>query len=190
MRALLIIILTSALLGAKPSVLPVIDQTEARKAFEHLNQIRKQPMAYYQKLKFSPNQVVPRPALNWNDTLARAAERKAMDMARRNYNAHVDPDGFGMNHFVDQAGYRLNPLWLQSPAANNFESIAWGQATGVDAVEWLIIDPGVESKGHRKHLLGIGEWNASLVDVGIGFVHADSTANYQTYTCILIAKHK
>lgn len=51
-----------------------------------------------------------------------------------------------MNHFIDQADYKLDPWWLRTPDANNFESIALGQATGVDAIEWLIIDPNIESK--------------------------------------------
>jgi uncharacterized protein YkwD len=163
---------------------------EARRAFEQLNRIRKEPVAHCQRLKFSPIQVLPRPALVWNDTLARAAERKARDMARRNYFAHVDPEGYGMNHHIVQAGYDLDPGWLTDPRANNFESIQAGCDNGAEAIECLIVDYGVPSKGHRTHLLGVGEWNASLVDIGIGFVRYDGPSEYTTYTCVLIAKHR
>lgn len=190
MRVLLVLLAASALLGAKPSALPVVDHEEARKAFVYLNQIRAQPVRFCQQLKFSPVQVVPRPALIWNDTLARVAERKALDMAQRNYFAHVDPDGFGINHHLEQAGYKLDPWWLRDPKENNFESLQAGCIDGKQAIECLIIDYGVPTKGHRTHLLGVGEWNASLVDIGIGYVRSDSTTKYSTYTCVIIAKHK
>ncbi|MCB0766595.1 MAG: hypothetical protein KDB95_05240 [Flavobacteriales bacterium] len=183
------LVLSASLLGYVPGG-PEVDREEARSAFELVNLIRKDPKAYSQRLKFSPIQVVARPALRWNDTLALAAERKALDMARRNYYAHVDPDGFGMNHYIQLAGYELDPRWLKNPEENNFESIHSGIADAVQLIEEMIIDAQVPSKGHRHHLLGVGEWNASLVDIGIGFVHADSTADWPTYACVLIAKHK
>ena len=85
---------------------------------------------------------------------------------------------------------KLDPLWLQTPDANNFESIAADRATGIDMIECMIVDAEVESKGHRKHLLGIGDWYGSFVDIGIGFARADSSAQYSTYACVLIAKHQ
>ncbi|MEO8589340.1 MAG: CAP domain-containing protein [Flavobacteriales bacterium] len=190
MRALLLLFATSLLLGAKPSATPAVDEAEALKAFAYLNEIRAQPTRYCQQLKFSPVQVVRRQALIWNDTLARVAERKAMDMAQRNYFAHVDPDGFGINHYLDKASYQLDSWWLRDPRENNFESLQAGCGDGKQAIECLIIDYGVPTKGHRTHLLGVGDWNASLVDVGIGFVRSDSTTKYPTYTCVIIAKHK
>jgi len=50
----------------------------------------------------------------------KAAQIKAEDMAKRNYMAHVDPDGYGMNHFINKAGYKLIPAFMKSNSANNF----------------------------------------------------------------------
>ncbi|MBS1547857.1 MAG: CAP domain-containing protein [Bacteroidetes bacterium] len=190
MKALISLFMVVPLIGAQPHSAPFLDRSEAVKAFNHLNDIRKQPVRYCQQLKFSPVQVVPRPALIWNDMLARVAEHKALDMAQRNYFAHVDPDGFGINHYLKQVGYDLDPQWLRDPKANNFESIQAGCMGGKQAIDCLIIDYGVPSKGHRTHLLGVGDWNASLVDIGIGYVRSDSTTAYPTYTCVIIAKHR
>lgn len=186
----LIILFSISLVGLAIPDKRDLDKGEARKAFEYLNQIRKQPITHCQRLKFSPVQVVPRPALIWNDTLALVAERKAVDMATRNYVAHVDPTGYGINYYIDQSGYILDPWWLREPRENNFESLQAGAENGEQAIDDLIMDIGVPAKGHRTHLLGIGEWNASLVDVGIGYYKSDRSTKYQSYTCVIIAKHK
>jgi len=72
---------------------------------------------------------------------------------------------------------------------NFFESIAAGVDNGEEAIRLLIIDKGFPSQGHRKHLLGMGEWNASLTDIGIGFARRNSGSSYTTYVSIIIAKH-
>ncbi|SHE41006.1 Cysteine-rich secretory protein family protein [Cnuella takakiae] len=129
------------------------------------------------------------PALKWNDTLARVAAQKALDMATRNYFAHTNPDGFGMNYFINQAGYKLQPSWIQDKTANYFESCAAGATTGKEAIAMLLVDDGVPSFGHRTHLLGLNDWSRSLVDIGIGYAWAGGASNYISYTCVLIAKH-
>ncbi len=62
------------------------------------------------------------PQLKWNDTLANVAEAKALDIATRQYFGHVDPEGYGMNYFMDKAGYKLDARWLSSKDMNYFES--------------------------------------------------------------------
>ena len=176
--------------GQQATSLPRVDPGEAGKAFALLNKIRSAPVNYAVELDYRRYQAGPRPALLWNDTLARIAERKAMDMATNDYFAHVDPHGFGMNHYIDEGGYRIAIQWLINPKENGFESLQGGADDGELAIKDLIMDINVPSKGHRKHLLGVGEWNASLIDVGIGFVHSTSKTEYRTYTCVLIAKHK
>ncbi|MBN9297605.1 MAG: CAP domain-containing protein [Filimonas sp.] len=167
-----------------------IDKNEAKAAFLLINQIRSNPAAYSKTIGIDLSYIKALPALRWNDTLARAAEAKALDMANRNYFGHVNPDGFGMNYFINKAGYTLLPDWLDDNKKNFFESIQAGSPTGEEAVKYLILDANTPSLGHRKHLLGIGDWNAGLVDIGIGFVKvADGQAKYKTYTSILIAKH-
>ena len=128
--------------------------------------------------------------LVWNETLAKAAEAKAMDMAKRNYFSHVSPEGYGMNYFISKEGYSLNPEWLEHHSDNFFESIQAGAPDGEAAIKDLILDEGVPELGHRKHLLGMGEWNCTLVDVGIGTVVTAAGSEFRTYTSVIIAKHK
>lgn len=167
---------------------PGINKEEARTAAVYLNQLRADPQKFSAKFNFL-KELSPAMALRWNDTLARVAEARAMDMAKRNYFGHVDPDGYGANYYMNKAGYKLEPAWIKEKSANYFESLNAGGFSGIEAIESLILDSNTPSLGHRKHLLGMTEWNASLVDIGIGFVNGNGTTAYPTYTCVLIAKH-
>jgi len=166
-----------------------IDKTEAQKAFALLLKIRANPALYSKQLHFSKNLAVSKTKLVWNDTLAKVAEAKAYDMANRDYFGHTDPDGYGINYYINKSGYKLDPNWLSNKADNFFESIAANNVNGEAAIKALIIDQGQSFAGHRDHLLGIGEWNTSLVDIGIGFSECPSGSSFQTYTCVIIAKH-
>lgn len=177
------LLFSSSFIGNDP------DEKEARAAYVLLNKVRQDPKAFLKDFPFLKD-VEPKSRLIWNDTLARVAQTKAADMAKRNYFAHVDPDGYGMNYYISQAGYTLEQAWLKDPKANYFESCNAGALNGEDAIRILLADNGVPSLGHRKHLLGLDPWSASLLDIGIGYVQADSTATYRSYTCVLIAKHK
>ena len=168
---------------------PVVDKKEAKEAFEFLNLVRTKPEQFYKEFPFLKG-YDKRHLLRWNDTLARVAEAKALDMATKNYAGHVDKNGFGMNYHINKAGYLLKPSWLKDPAENYFESINAGMPSGKEAIKSLLIDEGVPSLGHRRHLLGIDSFYRRLYDIGIGFVKGDSTNTYRTYTCILIAAHK
>lgn len=168
---------------------PFIVKEEAQQAFQLLNTIRSNPEKYYKDLHLNAKLKVTKTPLRWNDTLAKVAEAKALDMAKRNYFDHINPDGFGINYFIDQSGYKLNADWLKNKKENFFESLASGYDSGAEAIKSLIIDANDANKGHRDHLLGIGDWDASLVDIGIGFVKCDGGGKYQSYTCIIIAKH-
>ncbi|OQP56356.1 CAP domain-containing protein [Niastella populi] len=167
---------------------PFIVKEEAQQAFQLINTIRSSPEKYYKELQLSSKLRITRTPLRWNDTLARVAEAKALDMAKRNYFNHVNPDGYGINFFINQSGYKLNTDWLKDKKENFFESIASGHDSGIAAVKSLIIDEGDATKGHRNHLLGVTDWDASLYDIGIGFVKSDG-GDYQSYICIIIAKH-
>ena len=166
-----------------------IDRKESMLAFDLLNKIRQSPEQYYSELKLYWALPITNSRLVWNDTLATAAEHKALDMAKRGYYAHVDPDGYGMNDHINRSGYKLIPSFLADKAANNFESIAAGFRTGEDAIRGLILDKNVPRMGHRNHLLGIGKWNESLVDIGIGFARCDTGCKDKSYISVLIAKH-
>jgi uncharacterized protein YkwD len=127
--------------------------------------------------------------LIWNETLALVAQRKAFDMADKNYFDHVDPFGYGINYYINKAGYKLISAFLKNKKDNYFESLAAGYDNGISAIKGLIIDEGEPSLGHRKHLLGIGDFWSSNRDVGIGFVRSKNGSSYSTYLCVIIAKH-
>jgi uncharacterized protein YkwD len=166
-----------------------IDKKEAYNAFVYLNDVRTNPDKYRAELKLDKSLTICRTKLKWNDTLARVAEARAMDMAKRNYFDHVDPDGYGVNHYISKAGYKLDPDWIKNKAENSFESIQAGIDNGKSIINNLIAKDADSNYGHRNHLLGINDWNKSLVDIGIGIVHADSVSEYGTYVSIIIAKH-
>ena len=128
-------------------------------------------------------------ALRWNDTLAKVAETKALDMADKNYFAHVDKKGYGINYRINEAGYKVEPAWLNPKSENFFESICAGMESGKNGIDILLIDEGIPSLGHRKHLLGLDKWNASLYDIGIGYVNIPDGSKYISYMSLIIAKH-
>jgi uncharacterized protein YkwD len=158
---------------------PFILKDEAQQAFQLINTIRSHPETYYQQLQLNSQLHITKAPLRWNDTLARVAEAKAMDMAKRNYTGPLSPEGYNVNHYIDQSGYK---------SVSNFESISTGDESCMEAIKSLIIDKNDTNKDHRNHLLGISTWDASLYDIGIGFVKSDGS-NYKSYTCIIIAKH-
>jgi uncharacterized protein YkwD len=167
---------------------PVVNRDEARQAFEYLNKVRTDPGEYEKDYPFLSG-LSSIHALKWNDTLAKVAEARAMDLAKRNYFSHVDPDGFGVNYHINKAGYHLDPTWITDQKSNYFESLGAGARSGIDAIRQLVIDANTPSLGHRSHLLGLTEWDSSLVDIGIGYV-TSASSRYPVYTCVIIAKHK
>lgn len=167
----------------------IIDKKEAQDAFTLLSEIRNDPDKYYEELSFEKGLTVSKIKLKWNDTLAKVAEAKAYDMAKRNYMGHVDPDGYGMNYYIKKSGYKLQPKWTVEKSANYFESLAANTFSGIEAIKVLVTDKNTPSLGHRKHLLGLDSWNAALTDIGIGFSRRESGSTYKTYTCVIIAKH-
>jgi len=168
---------------------PFVVKEEAKQAFTLLNAVRSNPENYYKTLRLNAKLPITKKPLRWNDTLAKVAETRALDMARRNYFDHVDPDGYGINYYIQKSGYKLDPAWTKNKADNFFESLSAGEANGTEAINNLIIDEDDPSFGHRNHLLGIEAWDASLTDIGIGFVKCDD-GKYASYVCVIIAKHK
>ena len=167
---------------------PVLNREEALSAYTFLNNVRKDPQVHLDQFPFLKT-MKAMPELRWSDTLARVAEAKALDMANRNYFGHVDPDGFGMNYFINKAGYTLDSSWISSPEMNYFESLSAGSSSGPESIIRLIIDANTPSLGHRNHLLGLTEWHEALTDIGIGYAVGGEKSNYVSYTCVIIARH-
>lgn len=165
------------------------DKQEAQKAFILLNEIRQNPTKFAKELRLLRSLKITQTELIWNPILADVAEKKAMDMADRNYFAHVNPEKIGINYLINQAGYTLEPEWIKPKSNNYFESLGAGYDSATEGIKGLIIDLNVPSFGHRNHLLGIGVSNQYLNDIGIGFVRSDNR-DYQSYLVVIIAKHK
>lgn len=161
---------------------------DLKKALDFLNNVRTNPNAYSSEIGVSLIDVNSTPPLRWNINLAAAAQRKAQDMADRNYMDHIDPDGFGMNYFINNAGYHLNSNWLRNKSLNNFESLSAGTSSPLESIIDLIKDEGVIGYGHRQHLLGMVDFWKNCYDIGIGWAY-NPNSTYKTYCCVLIAKH-
>ncbi|MGC6433698.1 MAG: CAP domain-containing protein [Crocinitomicaceae bacterium] len=189
MKNVLIIFLTVLISSFSDDKNIIVDKEEAYKAFDILNKIRSNPKEYEDIFPFLKRVKVENEKLIWNDTLAKVAEQKAFDMANKNYFSHVDPSGYGINYYINKSGYELNPSWVKDKKANYFESISAEVPDAFSAISAFIIDKEVPSKGHRKHLLGLDEWNSSLKDIGIGFIRRKTGSEYTTYVCLIIAKH-
>lgn len=168
-----------------------LDRNQAKKAFKYLQAIRQKTVSKSDKMYKYSKKAPNLPVLVWNDTLAKVAEEKALDMANKNYFGHVDKKGRGINYYLDQAGFRLDENWLDDKKNNYFESLQAGAKTGEDAIRYLIIDKGVPGYGHRKHLLGLDDWNKKHTAIGIAYYRLpdDSKSKFYSYTVVIIAHH-
>jgi uncharacterized protein YkwD len=123
-----------------------------------------------------------RPSLTCHPILAQVARERAQDMADRGYFSHTNPDGYGPNYLVQQAGYILPAYYDQSPDGNNIESIAGGYPTAEAAwAGWM------GSEGHRTHLLGLDPFWAEQIEYGIGYVY-EPGSDYGHYWVVITAK--
>ena len=131
-------------------------------------------------MKQAPGQ--RRASLTPNPILARIARERAQDMARRNYFGHVNPDGFGANYLVTQAGYLLPKNYSKKKSANHIETIASGNQTPADAwAAWM------GSSGHKKHLLGETKAYAEQTDFGVGYAYL-AESQWKHYWVVITAK--
>src|SRR3546814_19452608 len=72
--------------------------------------------------------------------------------------------------FKQKSAYELRISdWSSDLCSSDlFESIGANPPSAVDGIKAMIIGSNTPGFGHRKHLLGMDEWNASLQDIGIG----------------------
>ena len=123
-----------------------------------------------------------RASLSCNPILAGVARSRAEDMARRGYFSHTNPDGFGPNYLVRQAGYVLPTFYGDSPDANNIESISAGGATAADTWQgWM------GSASHRTHLLGLTPFFAEQIEYGVGYAF-DPASPFVHYWVVITAR--
>ena len=166
-----------------------LDKAQEQKAFVLLNKVRKDPNAYSERYGVSLRGIAPRTDLVWDDSLAAVAERKAMSMAMRGYFGHTTPEGYGINYYVNKVD-SLSPDLLKNKNQSDFEAIEGGAPSGEMAIKNIIINKDNRGLDGRKLILGEGDFNAALTDVGIGYVHGTGSTKYWSYTCVIIAPHR
>lgn len=116
-----------------------------------------------------------------DDRLIQVARARAMDMAKRNYFDHVNPDGYGPNYLVRQTGYQLPSFWSTSKSANNIESIEAGYMTAEDAWSgWMASSP------HKTHLLALDSFYRDQTSYGVGHYY-DAKSKYKHYWVVITA---
>jgi hypothetical protein len=114
-----------------------------------------------------------RASLTCHPALAQVARERALDMVNRNYFSHTNPDGYGPNYLVTQAGYVLPSYYETHLTANNIESIAAGNPTAsLTWAQWM------SSSGHRRHLLGTVSFFAEQIEYGIGYANGGIYGHY------------
>lgn len=119
-------------------------------------------------------------SLTCHPILAQVARERAQDMVDRHYFSHTNPDGYGPNYLVMQAGYVLPSYYDSTPEGNNIESIGGGYPTANAAWEgWM------NSSGHRTHLLGEIPFFADQIEYGIGYTRG---GDYSHYWVVITAK--
>lgn len=94
--------------------------------------------------------------------LVEAAQDKAVDMATRNYFAHISPDGVNANENVERHGYDLP----YSPQSNNVESLAVGYPTVETAFAGLLA-----SEKHFPHITASTDFYREQRCYGVGFAY-------------------
>jgi hypothetical protein len=157
----------TALAGEDPSA-------EEQHGIYVINKARSNPTLYGEGIGLDLSDVPARPPLAVNRKLTAAARFKCDEMAQHDYFAHVsEVTGLGPNQYIVDQGYDLFGYGLDREwgTANNTESLAWGFNTVVtyrSAVKLLIIDENVPSLGHRKHLLGMGDYYGRMREIGCG----------------------
>lgn len=122
-----------------------------------------------------------RPTMVYDPLLNLVARTKALDLARRGYFAHVDPDGYGPNKALQLAGYGLPGWWGDDLDSNYIESIGGGYSSAQAAFDgWM------NSAGHRRHLLAEVEFYAGQTRYGVGYAELPGSP-YRRYYVFLSA---
>ena len=95
-----------------------------------------------------------------------------------------------INYYVNKAAYPLSDDLLKNKKQSELEAIEGGAPSGEVAIKNIVVDKDHLGLDGQKLLLGEGDFNASLVDVGIGYVHGTGSTQHWSYTCVVIAKRK
>jgi len=118
-----------------------------------------------------------RPFLRCNPILAAVAAAHARDMATHHYTGSINPEGYGPNYRVRQAGYALPAYYNTSATSNNIESNFAGY-TSADAV-WA-------AAVNNDQLHGNGKFWAAQTELGIAYYN-DPASPQSGYWVVITA---
>ena len=113
-----------------------------------------------------------------------AARTKALDLGRRNYAGHVDPDGFGPNELVKSAGYGLPDWWeaQTDQSSNQVESLGFGYGGSLET----IFEQWTESELHRRHVLASSDFFRNHIHYAVGYANVPGST-YTHYFVLITA---
>ena len=137
--------------------------------------------ALLERIRQHPEQ--RRSRLRCDASLTAFARSRALDMARRDYFAHVNPDHQGPNLLLKNSGYPL-PGYYAGIRANSIESIAGGYAD-----PHTVFDRLMQSESHRAHLLALEAFFEDQDEIGVAHVHAQQS-EMEDYWVIVIARRR
>lgn len=165
---------------------------EEQLVLEMINRARADPWAEGARLGMDPGEGLPpeeaarlgkRPPLAFHAALLASARAHAQDMHTRGFFAHVNPEGLGPAERARRAGYAGFRMG---------ENIAAGSSltlhTAAYLQDLLMIDAGIEGRGHRKNLLDLSASSPPpplFRDVGIAY-RAFPEANLQGFRAFLV----
>jgi uncharacterized protein YkwD len=191
---------------------PAVEQLETRDApvafepsaleqlfLERLNDARANPAAYGASIGLDLSGAGRAQPLAFNPILVAAARLHSQDMAGRRYFDHITPEGLTPLQRVRAAGLRR----FKGPG----ESISFGTALRTflfdpttfdvrvtttpyspsESLRALILDEGVPSLGHRRHLLSLDRPGRSEKWIGIGEAVDAFGASYYTLNTVGLA---
>ncbi len=165
-----------------------LDRAQGQKAFVLLNKIRKDPNAYSERYGVSLRNIPPRMPLVWDDSLAAIAEHKALSMAMGGYYGHVDPQGNGINYYINKVD-SIPADWVLDKKASTLDALEGGAPSGEMAIKNIVTDQAKTNNEGRKVILCEGDFNSALTDVGIAYVHGTGSTKYWSYTVVICAPH-
>ncbi|MCS6981872.1 MAG: CAP domain-containing protein [Flavobacteriales bacterium] len=159
---------------------------EALRAIKYLNQLRQNPADFSDSLGVNLKDASAAVALSVDPVLTQVAEERAIDMARRNYFSHTTPEGKTVNSILCAKGYPIPKDLCQFKTINNFESICAGSNNGIECINFLVKDEGLDPPGHRIHLLGMNEFYRQHRKVGAALAFCPNS-DYEYYFVIITA---
>lgn len=150
---------------------------EEAACLDAINNIRADPRAYGERIGLDLSAYRPAPPLAFDPVLAEAAWYHSLDMARRRYFDHRTPEGVDPGGQIAVAGFAWRS-WGQSVAA--------GYRTADESLKAMVVDDGVPSLSHRRHLLAVDGVFRRQRFAGVGFVRG--VGPYRTYITVNTAE--